>query len=77
MAELERKVGQLTMEIDLLKKGAQLGRQPNEGSYSIVTCQRLAIAVLAWPFYEKTDAELYLNFATSPDHLTDNTGAKF
>jgi transposase-like protein len=35
--ELERKVGQLTMEVDLLKKGAQLGRQPNEGSYSIVS----------------------------------------
>jgi transposase len=36
IAELERKVGQLTMEVDLLKKGAQ-GRQPNEGSYSIVS----------------------------------------
>jgi transposase len=36
VAELERKVGQLTMEVDLLKKGAQ-GRQPNEGSYSIVS----------------------------------------
>ena len=34
IAELERKVGQLTMEVDLLKKGVQLGRQPNEGSYS-------------------------------------------
>ena len=29
IAELERKVGQLTMEIDLLKKGAQLARRPN------------------------------------------------
>src|ERR1700680_3731429 len=37
IAKLERKVGQLTMEADLLKKGAQLGRQPNEGSYSIVS----------------------------------------
>ena len=37
IAELERKVGQLTMEVDLLKKGAQLGRQPNDGSYSIVS----------------------------------------
>src|ERR1700680_4991184 len=37
IAELERKVGQLTMEADLVKKRAQLGRQPNEGSYSIVS----------------------------------------
>jgi len=37
IAELERKVGGLTMEADLLKKGAQLGRQPNEGSYSIAS----------------------------------------
>ena len=36
IAELERKVGQLTMEVDLLKKEAQ-GRQPTEGSYSIVS----------------------------------------
>jgi len=27
----------LTMVVDLLKKGAQLGRQPNDGSYSIVS----------------------------------------
>jgi transposase len=31
IAQYERKIGQLTMEIDLLKKGAQ-GRQPNEGA---------------------------------------------
>ena len=37
IAELERKVGQLTMEVDLLKKGAQLGRPPNDGSYPIVS----------------------------------------
>jgi transposase len=37
IAELERKVGQLRMEVDLLKKGGQLGRQPNDGSYSIVS----------------------------------------
>jgi len=37
IAELERKVGQLTMEIDLLKKGAQLARQRNDDSYSIVS----------------------------------------
>jgi transposase len=37
IAERERKVGQLTMEVDLLKKGAQSVRQLNEGSYSIVS----------------------------------------
>ena len=37
IAELERTVGQLTMELDLLKKGGQLGRRSNEGSYSIVS----------------------------------------
>ena len=37
IAELERKVRQLKMEVDLLRKGAQQGRQPNEGSYSIVS----------------------------------------
>ena len=37
IAELARKVGQLTMEVDLLKKGGQLGRQASEGSYSIVS----------------------------------------
>ena len=37
IAELERKVGQLTMEIDLLKKGVQLARRPNDDSYSIVS----------------------------------------
>jgi transposase len=36
IAELERKVGQLTMEVDLLKKGA-LARQPNGDSYSVVS----------------------------------------
>ncbi len=30
IAELERKRGQLTMEVDLRKKGRSLGRQPNE-----------------------------------------------
>jgi hypothetical protein len=34
IAELERKVGQLTMAVDLLKKGARLARQPNGDSYS-------------------------------------------
>jgi transposase len=37
IAYLERKVGQLTMEVDLLKKGAQLGRLPSEENYSIVS----------------------------------------
>src|SRR6516162_8077832 len=30
IAELERKVGQLTMEVDLLKKGARWARRPND-----------------------------------------------
>ena len=37
IAGLERKVGQLTMEVDLLKKGARLARQPNGDSYSVVS----------------------------------------
>jgi len=35
IAELERKVGQLTMEIDLLKKGAQLALRPNVESWRV------------------------------------------
>lgn len=35
--ELEREVGQLTMEVDLLKKGARLGRARNDANYSIVS----------------------------------------
>jgi transposase len=42
IAELERKVGQLTMEVDLLKKGAQLGRPLSDGSYSIVSGPKLS-----------------------------------
>jgi transposase-like protein len=34
IAELERKVGQLTMENDLLKKGARWTRRPNDDSLS-------------------------------------------
>jgi transposase-like protein len=35
VAELERRVGQLTMEVDLLRKGARWARRPNDnGSYS-------------------------------------------
>jgi len=37
IAELERKAGQLTMQIDLLKKGAQLARRPSGDNYSIVS----------------------------------------
>lgn len=34
IAELERKVGQLTMENDILKKGARWVRRPNDESIS-------------------------------------------
>ena len=34
IAELERKVGQLTMENDILKKGARWARRPNDDSRS-------------------------------------------
>jgi transposase len=37
IAELERKVGQLTMEVDFLKKAKQLGRQASGGSSSVVS----------------------------------------
>ncbi len=37
-----RKVGQLTMEIDLLKKGAQLARRPNVEHYAIVSGPQIA-----------------------------------
>ncbi len=37
-----RKVGQLTMEIDLLTKGAQLARRPNVENYSIVSGPQIA-----------------------------------
>ena len=37
IAELERKVGQLTMEVDLLVKGVQLGRQRSVVTSSIVS----------------------------------------
>jgi hypothetical protein len=37
IAELERKFGQLTMEVDLLRKGGSWDARPNEGSYSIVS----------------------------------------
>jgi transposase len=34
IAELERKVGQLTMEVDLLKKGARWARRTNDDNIS-------------------------------------------
>jgi len=40
IAALERKVGQLTMEVDLLKKGARWARRPNVESSSIVSGPR-------------------------------------
>ena len=42
IAELERKVGQLTMEVDLLKKGARLGGSESGANYSIVSGPRLS-----------------------------------
>jgi transposase-like protein len=37
IAALERKVGQLTMELDLLKKGLAVAPPPNNGSSSIIS----------------------------------------
>jgi transposase len=37
IAELERKVGQLTMEVDFLKKVRPAGRQPHDGNSSVVS----------------------------------------
>jgi transposase InsO family protein len=37
IAEYERKIGQLTVEVDLLKKGARLARPSSDASYSIVS----------------------------------------
>jgi transposase len=34
IAKLERKVGQLTMEVDLLKRGERWARRPNDNNYS-------------------------------------------
>ena len=42
IAELERKVGQLTMEVDLLKKGARWARQPSVESSSMVSGPKLS-----------------------------------
>ena len=40
IAELERKVGQLTMEVDLLKKGARWAHQASVESSSVVSGPR-------------------------------------
>lgn len=37
VAALERKVGQLTMEVDLLKKSARWERRPSGENHSIVS----------------------------------------
>ena len=42
IAALERKVGQLTMELDLLKKGQRFARRPRNGPSSIVSGPRPA-----------------------------------
>jgi transposase len=42
IAGLERKVGQLTMELDLLKKGLTLARRPRGASSSVVSGPRPA-----------------------------------
>ena len=38
IAGLERKVGQLTMELDLLKKGLRSARRASGGTSSVVSC---------------------------------------
>ena len=47
IAALERKVGQLTMELDLLKKGQRFARRPRSGSSSIVSGPPLERAAAA------------------------------
>ena len=42
IAGLERKVGQLTMELDLLKKGLRSARRANGGSPSVVSGPKAA-----------------------------------
>lgn len=42
IAALERKVGQLTMELDLLKKGQRCARRPRSGNSSIVSGPKAA-----------------------------------
>jgi transposase-like protein len=47
IAALERKVGQLTMELDLLKKGQCFARRPRSGPSSIVSGPPLERAAAA------------------------------
>ena len=56
-AELERKVGQLTIEIDLVKKRARLARWPRGANCSIVSypkvspsrgCRTMKVALLTY-----------------------------
>ena len=76
MAELERKVGQLTMEIDLLKGGAVgTPAQRRELLHRDVPTVSNCGACLA--ILREDGCRALRTFATSPDHLTDNTGAKF
>ena len=42
IAGLERKVGQLTMELDLLKKGLHSAQRPRSASLSVVSCPQAA-----------------------------------
>jgi transposase len=49
IAALERKVGQLTMEVDLLKKSARREQRPSGENYSIVSGPA--------PFRSREDAE--------------------
>ena len=46
IAGLERKVGQLTMELDLLKKGLTLARRPRGASSSVVSGPKPAASEL-------------------------------
>jgi transposase len=47
IAGLERKVGQLTMELDLLKKGLASARRARGGTSSVVSGPKLAVSGLA------------------------------
>jgi transposase-like protein len=45
VAELEREVGQLTMELDLLKKGLRSARRARDASSSVVSGPKAAASV--------------------------------
>lgn len=44
IAGLERKVGQLTMELDLLKRGLRSARRANDASTSVVSGPKAAVS---------------------------------